>query len=81
MSKYTCRITGTEHKNTVICKIFKDGIEIPLEKFFTDTSKEALELKETIIKEATRWADYEDYENRFKSRKTFTQILTDEVNK
>jgi len=81
MSKYTCRITGTEHKNTVICKIFKDGIEIPLEKFFTDTSKEALELKETIIKEATRWADYEDYENRFKSRETFTQILTNEVKK
>jgi len=50
MSKYTCRITGTEHKNTVICKIFKDGIEIPLENFFTDTSKDALELKETIIK-------------------------------
>jgi hypothetical protein len=81
MSKYTCRITGTEHKNTVICKIFKDGIEIPLENFFTDTSKDALELKETIIKEATRWADCEDYENRFKSRKTFTQILTDEVKK
>jgi hypothetical protein len=81
MSKYTCRITGTEHKNTVICKIFKDGIEIPLEKFFTDTSKEALKLKETIIKEATRWADYEDYEDRFKLRETFTQILTNEVKK
>lgn len=68
---YSCTITDTK------CIIHKNGVEIPLNVFFKDTSKGAIALQHRIITEAKRW---KNVENNFALWTTFKEILTN-INK